>query len=166
MITDISKHELQIPHKSMVESSNFSNFWQLQNTWWRPQMETFSALLAICAGISPVPGEFPAQRPVTRSFYVFFDLRLYKRLSKQSWGWWFETLSRPFWRQCNEQFVSSPELGHLRFRKRIVACSAPSYGLNLFSEPSFGMQAFCQENTFKIAFKMSKIVSKLLYVKP
>ena len=48
-------------------------------------MENFSALLAICAGNSPVPGEFPAQRPVTRSFNVFFDLRLNKRLSKQSW---------------------------------------------------------------------------------
>ena len=36
-------------------------------------METFSALLAICAGNSPVPGEFPTQRPVTRSFVVFFD---------------------------------------------------------------------------------------------
>ena len=34
-------------------------------------METFSAVLAICAGNSPVPGEFPAQRPVTRSFDVF-----------------------------------------------------------------------------------------------
>ena len=51
-------------------------------------METFSALLAICAGNSPVPGEFPAQRPVTRSFDVCFDLRLNKRLSKQSWGWY------------------------------------------------------------------------------
>ena len=69
--------------------------------WWRHQMETFSALLAICAGNSPVSGEFPAQRPVTRSFDVFFDLRLNKRLSKQSWGWWFETLPRPLWRQCN-----------------------------------------------------------------
>ena len=29
------------------------------------------------------PGEFPTQRPVTRSFAVFFDLRLNKRLSKQ-----------------------------------------------------------------------------------
>ena len=38
-------------------------------------METFSALLAFCAGNSPVHGEFPAQRPVTRSFDVFFDLR-------------------------------------------------------------------------------------------
>ena len=36
-------------------------------TWWRHQMETFTALLAICAGNSPVTGEFPAQRPVTRS---------------------------------------------------------------------------------------------------
>ena len=39
-------------------------------------METFSALLAICAGNSPVTGEFPAQRPLTRSFDIFFDLRL------------------------------------------------------------------------------------------
>ena len=44
------------------------------------------------------PGEFPAQRPVTRSFDVFFDLRLNKRLSKQSWGWWFETPPHPLWR--------------------------------------------------------------------
>ena len=69
--------------------------------WWRHQMETFSALLVICAGNSPVPGEFPTQRPVTRSFDVFFDLRLNKRLSKQSWGWWFETPSRPLWRHRN-----------------------------------------------------------------
>ena len=74
------------------------------NSWWRHQMESFSALLAICAGNSPVPGEFPAQRPVTRSFEVFFDLRLNKRLSKQSWGWWFQTLSRPLWRHCNVCF--------------------------------------------------------------
>ena len=52
-------------------------------------METFSALLAICARNSPATGEFPAQRPVTRSFDVFFDLRLNKRLSKQLWRWWF-----------------------------------------------------------------------------
>ena len=46
--------------------------------------QTFSALLAIWAGNSPVTDKFPAQRPVTRSFDVFFDLRLNKRLSKQS----------------------------------------------------------------------------------
>ena len=48
------------------------------------------------------PGDFPAQRPVTRSFDAFFDLRLTKRLSKQSRGWWFETVCRPLWRHCNE----------------------------------------------------------------
>ena len=57
--------------------------------WWRHQMEIFSALLALCAGNSPATGEFPSQRPVTRSSDVFFDLRPNKRLSKQWWGWWF-----------------------------------------------------------------------------
>ena len=64
-------------------------------------METVSALLALCAGNSPVPGEFPAWRAVTRCFDIFFDLCLNKRFSKQSWGWWFETLSCPLWRHCN-----------------------------------------------------------------
>ena len=70
-------------------------------SWWRHQMETFSALLAICAGNSPVPGEFPTQRPVTRSFDVNFDLSPNKRLSKQLWIWWFETQSCPLWRHRN-----------------------------------------------------------------
>ena len=39
-------------------------------------MKTFSALLALCAGNSPVTGEFPSQRPATRNFDIFFDLRL------------------------------------------------------------------------------------------
>ena len=47
-------------------------------------METFSALLAICARNSPITVEFPAQRPVTRSFDVFFDLRMNERLSKHT----------------------------------------------------------------------------------
>ena len=55
-------------------------------TWWRHQMETFSALLALCEVNSPVTGEFPAQRPVTQTFDIFFDLRLNKRLNKQSWA--------------------------------------------------------------------------------
>ena len=42
---------------------------------------------------------------MTRSFDVFFDLRLNKRLIKQSWGWWFETLSRSLWRHCNGQVI-------------------------------------------------------------
>ena len=89
----------------MVLNTKFCRVWlrikNLCGPRWRHQMETFSALLALCAGNSSVSGEFPAQRPVTRSFDVFFDLRLIKRLSKHSRGWWFETLSRPLWRHCN-----------------------------------------------------------------
>ena len=46
-------------------------------------METFSTLLAICVGNSPVPGEFPVQGPVMQSFGVFFNLHPNKQLSKQ-----------------------------------------------------------------------------------
>ena len=56
--------------------------------WWRHQMETFSALLAISAGNSPVPGEFPAQRPVTQSCHVFLDLRPNKRVNNGEAGDW------------------------------------------------------------------------------
>ena len=57
---------------------------KLLYSWWRHQMEAFLALLSICTGNSPVTGEFSAQRPVKRSFDVFFDLLLNKWLSKQS----------------------------------------------------------------------------------
>ena len=78
------------------------------------------------------PGEFPAQRPVTRSFDVFFDPRLNKRLSKQWWGWWFETPSWSLWRQCNVSvfhlhmqcfsysFINGAAL--LCFRQNIFSC--------------------------------------------
>ena len=52
------------------------------------------------------PGEFPTQRPAMRSFDVFFDLRLNKWLSKQPWGWWFETPLWSLWRQRNVAFAS------------------------------------------------------------
>ena len=64
-------------------------------------MKTFSALLAICEGNSPVSGKFPSQRPVTPTFDVFFDQRLNKRLSKQSIRRWFETPWRLLWRHSN-----------------------------------------------------------------
>ena len=51
-------------------------------------------------------GEFTGHRWMTRSFDVFFDLRLNKRLNKQSWGCWFETPSPPLWRHCNVLFFS------------------------------------------------------------
>ena len=47
-------------------------------------MENFSALLALCEGKPPVIGGVPSQKAVTRSFDIFFNLRLNKRLNKQS----------------------------------------------------------------------------------
>ena len=94
-----NQHGIHRFHDHMAEDGTSSGIGL--ETWWRHQMEIFSALLAICAGNSPVPGEFPTQRPVTRSLDVFFDLRLNKRLSKQLWGWWFETPSHPLWRHRN-----------------------------------------------------------------
>ena len=70
-------------------------------SWWRHEMETLSALLAFCAGNSPVTSEFPTQRPVTPSFDVFFDLRLNQQLGKQWRRRWFETSSHSLWRHCN-----------------------------------------------------------------
>ena len=84
----------------MEQTGRFQHF--IRNTWWRNQMETFSALLAICAGKSPIPGEFPTKRPVTWGFDVLFDLRPNKRLNKQWWGWWFQTQSCPLWRRRDE----------------------------------------------------------------
>ena len=84
--------------------NNPSHFRQKQfaiNPWWRHQMETFFASLALCEGNPPVTGGFPSHRRVTRSFDVFFNLCLNKRLSKQSGRWWFQTPSRSLWRHCN-----------------------------------------------------------------
>ena len=55
--------------------------------WWRQQMKTFSASLALCATNSPLTGEFPSQWPVARNFNAFLDLCLNKRISKQSRRW-------------------------------------------------------------------------------
>ena len=77
------------------------------------------ALLCLCALNPPVTGEFPLQRPVTRSFGVFHDLRLNKRLSKQSKHRWFETSSRPLWRHFNDR-------QHTRFVSTYVKAITPS----------------------------------------
>ena len=85
----------------------------------------FPRYCQFCAGNS-LPGEFTAERPVTWRFDVFFDLRLNKRLSKQSWGWWFETPSRPLLRHCNANgFWPLDALSHdheLRKNVCIIMC--------------------------------------------
>ena len=73
-MTEVKDHLLCLVHYHVVSSSHDDVI----------KRKHFSALLAICAGNSPVTGEFPAQRPVARSFDVFFDLRQNNRLSKQS----------------------------------------------------------------------------------
>ena len=91
-----------------------SQHWYGIGTWWRHQMETFSVLLDLCAGNSPVTGEFPSQRPVMWSFDVFFVICAWINgtLSKQSWGLWFETPSHSLWHHCNELKIL---LKHLQF---------------------------------------------------
>ena len=68
----------------------------LWGSWWCHQMETFSALLVLCEGNPMVIGGFPSQRPVMRSFGVFFDL---------CWNVWFETQSCSIRRHCNDNKI-------------------------------------------------------------
>ena len=93
------------PHTVRPSTGNCESSWM--SSWWRHQIETFSALLALCAGNSPVTGEFPSQRPVTRSFDIFFDLCLNKRLIKQSRRRWFKTPSRLLWCHCNAGYLAT-----------------------------------------------------------
>ena len=106
--------------ESFLLQSNVVFFYQFRRTpttevlttKWEPSLALLSVIMASSNGsIFRIPGplcgeftgngEFPAQRPVTRSFHVFFDLRLNKWMSKQSRGWWFEMPSHSLWRHCN-----------------------------------------------------------------
>ena len=78
--------------------------------------------MALCEGNPPVTGGFPSQRPVVRSFDVFFDLRLNKWLSKQSRRQGFETQSRSLWRHCN---------GHLYFRRKLAQAIADLHSVDV-----------------------------------
>ena len=89
-----------------------------------------SALLALWEGNSPVNS--PPKGPVTRSFDVFCDLRLNKRLSKQSRGWWFETLSRSLWRHSSA--TSPPPPSTLAQKCRNESCILPSRNNYIFEE--------------------------------
>ena len=119
-------------------------------------METLSALLAICAGNSLVTGEFPKQRPAARSFDVFFDLRLNKRLSKQSWGWWFETPSRSLWHHCNE-YVSICDIKYQRKVTGVIPCEISprtqfQYKYNLCRIPIIKMRLLSDRPIFTMGF--------------
>ena len=73
-------------------------------------------------------GEFTGRRwiPGTKAsdaeLWCFLDLRPNKRLSKQSWGWWFETLSRPLWRHCHDSFWSRNRQDRLHGASAVTIC--------------------------------------------
>ena len=97
----------------------------------RHHMKTFSSLLVVCAGNLTDHRWIPLTKVRdARSFDVLVDLRLNKRLSKQSWGWWFETPSRSLWRHCNN--LVFPHHSHqintikLRAEAGIVLCLCPA----------------------------------------
>ena len=99
---------LQVYHDDVIKWKHFPRHWPF------------------CAGNSSVTGDFPAQRPVTQSFDVFFDPRLDERLSKQSWVRWFGTPTRPLWRHRNDQHPLSIWFGyhmHHRFHRDPCNCN-------------------------------------------
>ena len=91
------------------------------------------------------PGEFPTQRPVTWSFDVFFDLRLNKRLSKQPWGWWFETPSWSLWRHKSDVGRNNPSYNHPIFhlphppQPSTVQTTYPFFRLHIRALPSVAL---------------------------
>ena len=121
-------------------------------SWWRHQMKTFSALLAICARNSPVTGEFPSQTPVTRSFDVFFDLHQNKRLRQQSWGWWFVTPSCSLWRHCNDTLACRCTLSWIQY----IDIGGKLHG---FSYTGFFYFKMFEQNNHKISKLASVFVS-------
>ena len=120
------------------------------SSWLRHQMETFSALLALCAGNSPVNGEFPAQWPVRRSFDASYDLRLNKRLSKQMWGWWFETPSCPLWHHCNATCPLSYMLDGCRWTKSSMWVQKLSLIVNTAAPDDLGLHSLRRQRIISI----------------
>ena len=100
--TCINPMTLRQPLTNVMASENTGNL-SVPSTLFSSNGSIFRVTGPLCGEFTG-PGEFPTQRPVTRSFDVFFDQRLNKRLSKQPWGWWSETPSSSLWRHRNEKF--------------------------------------------------------------
>ena len=138
LLDDIQGQLLKWRNTSPNRHPTFDKIGMAVITWLRPgkYMMTSSngnifRVTGICAGNSPVPGEFPAQRPVTRSYHVFFDLCLNKPSSKQSWGWWFETLSRPLWQHCNGAKCHSLHIGSVSITPITDTCDPSTLCLSI-----------------------------------
>ena len=85
-----------------------------------------------------VRGIHRRQRPVTRSFDVFFDLRLNLQLSKQLRRWWFETLPRSLWHHCNEFHRFASKLAEIYVKMNIRS-------LTMFRRPLATIRPKCVE---------------------
>ena len=102
----LASNELFINQSSNLWKSRFKPFFMMSISFVHDDVIKWKhfpryQVTAFCAGNSSFTGEFPAQRPVTRSFDVFLHLCLKKkRLSKQASGWWFETPSHLLWHHC------------------------------------------------------------------
>ena len=122
-------------------------------------MEIISALLALCEGNPPVPGGFPSQRIVTRSFDVFFNLRLNKRLSKQSRPIRFETPSCSLWRHCNDCDAKNTDA----YVRHLASMSFPEHHRNETSV------CFCQKKQFpnllSVILWKTRVHSKTIWLK-
>ena len=97
----LTPHPYLLIYEQAHTSAEARNHTVGPDSGWRHQMEKKFRVTGHLCGEFTDHRWIPAQKPVTRSFDVFFGLRLNKRLSKQSLGWWFETPSRPLWRYCN-----------------------------------------------------------------
>ena len=97
-------HFTHILHGSLTDTETMQN-----QDKAKPTMTSLNGNIFRVTG--PLCGEFtghwwiPLTRPVTRSFDVFFDLCLNKRLNKQSWGWWFEAPSRSLCLFCLFHYI-------------------------------------------------------------
>ena len=120
-------------HDFMMTSSNGNMFRVTGFCAWNSQ---------VTAGNSPVTGEFPSHRPVTRSFDVFFDLRLSKRLSKQSRRWLFEMPSRSLWHHCNVLPNSDP----------VIRAAVGSFGVQCVTLVQFWIGESVQIGGFRVYY--------------
>ena len=128
----MSCYQIHLPeelYNSLKDDMNFAMPYVLLNAFmWASitadhddviKWKQFSRYWLLCGEFTDHRWIPRTQRPVTRSFDVFFDLPPNIRLSKQSWGWWFETPSRPLWRHCNDVGIGHEYVNHSSY----VVCS-------------------------------------------
>ena len=90
-------------------------------------------------------GEFTPHKGHWRRALMVFYLILNKRLSKQRWGWWFETPSRPLWRHCNECSLSCWLLGLINYFAWVVP------------NEKFYVISACKGNTFQSQYEFNSL---------